>query len=273
MKLRINILSLFLSFLLIFTLCSCDGASEAASPEDALKSIMTEEEIDRLSVFADGIEPSYKGEMSAVYYIHVKESADKLSQVGTKGTAFLISELDRFTGRDDEYLRKGFFSAVTLAIWRTSPKAVRGAAWQYFDQKEHYNEFEKECIVGFYKQANKRIPKIIATNESLDLKLDKLKTYGIISIPFIVDEINRGHSEYARYFIEIGLHLSTPEFMEFFGDLLLSDEEKREKIVNHPKAEDFDYKVWLSENEEDLNNLFKFLDAYCKEYEAEMAKG
>jgi hypothetical protein len=38
-------------------------------------------------------------------------------------------------------------------------------------------------------------------------------------------------------------------------------------------AEDFDYKVWLSENEEDLDNLFKFLDAYCAEYEAEMAKG
>ena len=277
MKTFVKIFALLFSLILISTLCSCNQSSEDALEsivtEDALKSIMTAEEINQLSVFADGIEPSYKGEMSAVYYVHVKESADKLSQVGTKGTAFLISELDRFTGRDDEYLRKGFFSAVTLAIWRTSPKAVRGAAWQYFDQKEHYNEFEKECIVGFYKQANKRIPKIIAANESLDLKLDKLKTYGIISIPFIVDEINRGHSEYARYFIEIGLHLSTPEFMEFFGDLLLSDEEKREKIVNHPKAENFDYKVWLSENEEDLDNLFKFLDAYCAEYEAEMAKG
>ena len=41
----------------------------------------------------------------------------------------------------------------------------------------------------------------------------------------------------------------------------------------YPPSEDFDYKVWLSENEEDLDNLFKFLDAYCEEYEAEMAKG
>ena len=33
-------------------------------------------------------------------------------------------------------------------------------------------------------------------------------------------------------------------------------------------AEDFDYKAWLEENKEDLDNLFKFLDAYCAEYEA-----
>ena len=274
MKLRINILSLFLSFLLIFTLCSCDGASEAASPEDALKSIMTEEEIDRLSVFADGIEPSYKGEMSAVYYVHVKESADKLSQVGIKGTCFLISELERFNGRDDEYLRKNFFSAVTLAIWRTSTNSVIGEAWLFFNKKKPCNnDFEKEVIVGFYKRANECIPKIIASNDSLDVKLEKMKKYGIFSIPFVVEEINLGHSEYSRYFVEIGLHLSTPEFMEYFGDLHLSDEEKHEMIISHPKAEDFDYKVWLEENEEDLDNLFKFLDAYCAEYEAEMAKG
>lgn len=33
-------------------------------------------------------------------------------------------------------------------------------------------------------------------------------------------------------------------------------------------AEGFDCKVRLSENEEDLNNLFTYLDAYCAEYEA-----
>ena len=275
MKTIVKIFALLFSLILISTLCSCNQSSEdtlkSITTEDVLKSIMTAEEINQLSVFTDGIEPNYKGEMSAVYYVHVKESADKLSQVGIKGTCFLISELERFNGRDDEYLRKNFFSAVTLAIWRTSPNSVRGEAWRFFNKKEHYNEFEKEAIVGFYKSTNECIPKIIASNDSLDVKLEKMKEYGIFSIPFVVEEINLGHSEYSRYFVEIGLHLSTPEFMEYFGDLHLSDEEKHEMIISHPKAEDFDYKVWLSENEEDLENLFKFLDAYCAEYEAETA--
>ena len=94
-----------------------------------------------------------------------------------------------------------------------------------------------------------------------------------MALPYVIKQIDKGHEEYISFFTEIGLHLSHRDFahlalLKHHGyDTLYDDEEYS------AGAEDFDYKVWLSENEEDLDNLFKFLDAYCEEYEAEMAKG
>ena len=45
-----------------------------------------------------------------------------------------------------------------------------------------------------------------------------------------------------------------------------SDPNRYDKLMAN--SETFDYRDWLSKNEEDLENLFTYLDAYCAEYEA-----
>ena len=76
------------------------------SAKETLDEIFTQQELQELSVFASGIKPEYKLEMSAVYYYDVKSWADELSKVGIKGTAFLISELESFTGDEFEYTQR-----------------------------------------------------------------------------------------------------------------------------------------------------------------------
>ena len=266
-----KIICVLLAVCLLVLSVGCDSTKTTQSVKETLDEIFTQQELQELSAFASGIKPEYKLEMSAVYYYDVKSWADELSKVGIKGTAFLISELESFTGDEFEYIHKGFYASVIFANWRVSPQNSLGLSWSYVNQPAN-NPFEKGCFVGFYRCANERIPKIISSDKEISVKFEELREFGILAIPFIVEEIERGNDEYVGYFREIGLHLSTPEFMEHFGNYFLLDEENHMAIINHPKAEGFDYKAWLDENKEDLDNLFKFLDAYCAEYEAEQNK-
>ena len=93
-----------------------------------------------------------------------------------------------------------------------------------------------------------------------------------IGVFFFFASKEKGDKEYEQFFVGLGLHIDVPEFKRRMPNYFLSWQERFDTTAFLEGSENFDYKVWLDENEEDLNNLFKFLDAYCAEYEAEQNK-
>ena len=123
-----------------------------------------------------------------------------------------------------------------------------------------------------WTHAKNELPKISKSFLSAEEKIEAYREFGIFAVPYVVKEIEKGHTEFEKFFVLIGAHLSTPDYLKIvertsFEQPPPTSEQIDEALLSC--AEDFDYKVWLSENEEDLDNLFKFLDAYCAEYEAE----
>ena len=213
---------------------------------------------------------------SWIRYDDVKKDSDELVEIGYEGLPVLIQIMNEQANNDNySFFDLSFWSAGTCAILRIDPNHKY---MSYTSDGEHYNPCHKESICLFYEKSIEEIPQILFSELNTEEKIFQLRYYGIFAIPFVVAEIEDGKTEYIPFFIEIGLHLSVPEYMEYmtiynstYNDIPIN--ERYINIRNDPKAKDFDYKVWLSENEETLDNLFKFLDAYCAEYEAELAKG
>ena len=134
--------------------------------------------------------------------------------------------------------------------------------------KEPPCDHTAENIHKIKKDSETACEEIISKNVSSREKLDVLREWGIYGLPYVLEEIEKGNTEFESFFTEIGLHLSHREYVEI-GISEHFQKEMYEKLKQTGSPTDFDYKVWLSENEEDLNNLFAYLDAYCAEYEAE----
>ncbi len=127
-------------------------------------------------------------------------------------------------------------------------------------------------IYSYYKYSTETLPKILLSDKATEEKLEVYRKSGVFAIPYVKSEIEKGNTQFEKFFPLIGAHLTTAEYMDIvevtdFEKPIPTQEEIDFVLMN--SSENFDYKVWLSENEEDLNNLFKFLDAYCAEYEAE----
>ena len=201
------------------------------------------------------------------YKEHPEESG-LLYHIGIRGLPVLIDKTKCFEpplidpGVSTEHYRKFWFNGV-IALLRCNERLL-----------DPGGDGNIEVLDDLLFNAEERCLKIISSLGSTNSKIKQLREYGLLAIPYVVDEIEKGNSGFERFFTDIGLHLTTEEYMSYISDtyspIVDRDSARYDLIRNHPKAEDFDYKVWLSENEEDLDNLFKFLDAYCAEYEAEM---
>lgn len=252
---------------------------------------LSADEITEIQTYLISIAPKLDLSLSQSSYRDYYNASNKAAQVGIHGMPALAElahskeKLAVLCSKPlyDEYSFQEFYSNVFIALLRTDRNFWYTCAQENGPDfiKIPTNSFNNAADIfstGTHSHRNyaflwtksqQEIPKIISSKVSFECKISSLKQYGLISIPFVVKEINKGHSEYEAYFTAIGLHMDTPEFMSYMTDYSLPWEERFEKEGFMDGAEDFDYRVWLSENEEDLENLFKFLDAYCAEYEAE----
>ena len=194
-------------------------------------------------------------------------AADEMCNVGIEGVPviaeLLITESPIFEGGfPRDYLRHGMY-----LILRIDPNDAHGCTGTH-----RIDDCTADCIADFYLLSKTECPKIISSGNSVKEKLAKLRRFGVYAIPYVVEQIQNGFDVYASFFTEIGLHLSAREYAHLVIEKHLYSDEVYSDAEYNKGAEDFDYKAWLEENKEDLDNLFKFLDAYCAEYEAEQNK-
>ncbi len=253
----------------VFSACSQEiGTSPNANSSSgglcnqgtAIDKVLSEEEQKKFVEFIEGINPEYQLFQSGVFYGDYKYESDKLVSVGIKGLPVLLTELEKMENNLDEHYRCMFFMACVNAIWRVNPISMQSVA-----DVSNSKGYEKNVISAFYKNVNADAQKIVKSDKTITEKLHLLRRFGILAVPFVEQELNKGNTEYEEFFLELGLHLLVPEFMEIFGDPNHMPEESYEILKNSNGAESFDYKVWLSENRTDLDNMFKFLDEYTKQ--------
>ncbi len=240
------------------------------APIDPLEGVLAEEEYAQIQTKINGIFQETHTDLlsySGYVYFFEREQSDKLSETaGYKGIPVLITEIEKMFDEKERFNDCEFFAASVFALMRVD------ALESKYRERPGRRTCTKKGICLRYRDSQEQIPEILKMKINTEEKIEKLREFGILTVPYVLEEIEKGNDEYASYFTAIGLHMETPEYMIYMSD--------RDRLWGHgfeqegfmDGSEDFDYKVWLSENEEDLNNLFKFLDAYCAEYEAEIAE-
>ena len=237
------------------------------TPRDPLEGVITEEEYNVIQTRINDILQETQMDLmrfSGYVYFFEREQSDKLSEaVGYKGLPVLITEIEKMFDEKEHFNDSEFFAASVFALLRVDALESR-----YRETPDHRTCTKKGFCLR-YKDSQEQVPEILKMKISTDEKFKKLREFGILAIPYILEELEKGNTEFEKYFTAIGLHMETPEYMIYMSD--------RDRLWEHgfdqegfmDGSEDFDYKVWYEENKEDLENLFKFLDAYYAEYEAE----
>ena len=218
----------------------------------------------------------------SVLYPKQPEFYNKLSTVGIKGLPVLIEkslfEREEIVNNHKTYCAAILRSKVVEGVLRVSKSdyyAPRKST--YVDENDRYL-----VLYNFARFSKEDLTETLESTMAFEEKMEIYCKFGIVSVPYVLKELEKGNKEFEEFFILIGAHITTPEYWlitepyyyheERTGHLRLSGypakEIKAAALKEHEKAETFDYKVWLEENEEDLNFLYEYLDAYCEEYEA-----
>ena len=264
---------IILAVLLLICNVACDRATTdiaQQNPVDPLEGVITAEEyIEIQNQINDILQETHMDLMrySGYVYFFNREQSDKLSEaVGYKGLPVLITEIEKMFDEKEHFNDCEFFAASVFALLR-----VDGLESRYREFPD-YRTCTKKGFCLRYRDSQEQVPEILKMKTSTDEKFKKLREFGILAIPYILEELEKGNTEFEKYFTAIGLHMETPEYMTYMSDRDRLWEHGFEQEGFMDGSEDFDYKVWYEENKEDLDNLFKFLDAYCAEYEAEQSK-
>lgn len=285
---KANVIRIIIPLIVLCFICSCSAEETQTPPiqtptnvnltsEQVINQIYTKEQIQAYTQKLENIEyqPCVISDMAS--YFQSPAECAQLYEIGIKGLPILIYNTSNNPTSEQTPVKLRMktayqmFGVVSLLRCRDIDVPFK-----------HRDDKCKENFYNFYIESKRICPVILSSTKSTEDKADELKYYGLFALPHILNDenINSGFSNnmdlYKNRLLEafgktIGLHLSTEEFMKIVSEDISRDEPYL-KIVNHPKAEDFDYKAWLDENKEDLDNLFKFLDAYCAEYEAEQNK-
>ena len=294
MKILFRSTAIFISiFLIVVNLSACgeDATTDLQSfsdskssistdtPSEILNDIYTKDERQAIEKHISEATNNAYSKLSTpgiVLYSMCPKECDELSEIGLRGAPLLFTDLiDRYslgTASYQSYQSHLYYAEVLCAILRTDTTILRGFYNDLLKKDPNItncDSFGKECVSSYYADAKERIPEIIASNDEFSDKAMKLITYGVFAIPYVVREIEKGNTEYEQIFVGLGLHIDVPELKRRMPNYFLSWQERFDSEAFLKGSENFDYKVWYEENKEDLDNLFKFLDAYCAEYEAE----
>ena len=273
MKQITKITCIILAVLLLISAVACEKSQTEAAQQttiDPLEGVITEEEYNVIQTrINDIVQETHMNLLpySGYMYFFEREQSDKLSEaVGYKGLPVLITEIEKKVEAEENYLHCAFCASTVYALLRIDELSISDR------ESPEYRNCTKKAFYSLYTNAKTQISDILKKEISTNEKISALRRCGIIAVPYVMSEIEKGNTEFEKYFTAIGLHMETPEYMIYMSDRDRLWEHGFEQEGFMDGAEDFDYKVWYEENEEDLDNLFKFLDAYCAEYEAEQNK-
>lgn len=271
MRTNIKIVSIIL--LLFVVLAGC-GSEPSSSPNTTTETqtITVETFNERQTAIYEEVlnsEPDWYSdeylELAGEPYIMTYAASKGIAHIGVEAVPVISVILNDKEAENIEEHKKDYLAHGIYSILHIDPFYVQGIG-------NNRIIYSKESICDFYKYAKEQIAKTLSSNSKTETKLLTLQKFGIYAVPEVVEKIKNGNVEYEEFFTVIGLHLSHQDYAELVAIKYLFSDDMHTKEDYLAGSEDFDYKVWYEENKEDLDNLFKFLDAYCAEYEAEQNK-
>ncbi len=292
-NLKSILLSVFLCVCLCFSLCSCsEQETYEAVPNKNVSRIdfsdagtLSDEEYTHIKTALSKIDVITNADLvmlGNLYLNTAKNEIEQASSFNVKGIPILVNETEilRDSVPDEIWTDEDFDPLVRSGLYWISAWVSLRVNYRYLSQ----TKTDARDFVKFTERAHTDIVNAINSTElKKEEKVTELAKYGFFSVPYAVREIEKGNTEYEKLFMYLGIHKSNREWTDDLIEqpLKYSDEiEDWHNTVYYPDFfnrvsegyGDFDYKIWLSENEDDLNMVLKFLDAYTAEYEAEQNK-
>lgn len=277
MKLSKKLVAVVLVCCVCMTISSC--SNDLASNGEAVFDVMTQEDFNKYDEIITSVQVEWLGYGGYQHYFYPNES-DKIYQIGIDGIPVLITKMNRIT--DEERHEGPYDGTVDVETWRENAKKAIDVC--------RYEQFWRNCVFVLLRtdgsdvnsakgshtdglnlllyESTQDCQKIIHTDWSVEEKLIELSRFGILAIPYVLEEIEKGNTEYEEYFRVIGLHLSTDVFADYMFNWKVQDRlERYDNMRLDARGRNFDYRVWLSENEEALNQLYEFLELHLTNYE------
>ena len=272
-----KMLILILCVILCLSLFGC-GDTHVSENENVspLDTILTETEQKEYSEFVEGVD--FPRDTDNFYY-QKKESVNKLSEIGIKGLPMLIIKSteneDWNAAKESREQNKSLGTSLSHDRLLTATALMR---IHYSDIFTPNNGVVKpsDNYYTYWEYVKEKLPEIADSDMTAEEKVSAYRKFGIFAVPYVMEEIEAGNTELEPFFALIGTHLTTAEYMQltdridptkYTGTPPPTEEEIDAILIEG--AKDFDYKKWYAENKTDIENLEKFLDAYCAEYEAE----
>lgn len=214
------------------------NSNEEFSESDNLKETTVEKTLNNITL--------NPGLYSDVSYRNTKEQSKKLYSVGIEGVTELISivESKKYSGHFETFLLSGIYSILRVDEFKM-------IALKYADISG------TDAFKTFLTHSQTEIPQIINSNTSTPEKISKLKNYGILCIPFLIDS-KVDLSEYKELFISLGLHMETYEWMEHL--IVAEDDEWNKSEAFLKNSNGFNYEKWIKENYNSLMDLQKHIN-------------
>lgn len=231
---------------LISTSCS-NNKSDLSQKADSSQVTLDKKQINEI---IDAIELEV-GIMSTVDYRFFKNESKELYRIGIEGVPVLINKLEKREYSNNSY--KAFWIFGIYSILRIDRDLVM-SEYSYIIKLDYFKQFLLD--------SRSRIPAIINSNESIEQKIDKLRMYGLLTIPYIKKMVPNCEILYMPLFYSIGLHLQTDEWMEFYS--YRNDENWYKSDEFMRKTETFNYFEWLNKNWESLDKVHTYINNYVQ---------
>ena len=270
---------LFICMLLF--LSGCKAKQTADTYKKTLDLVLTTQEQETFSNTIDNAFFTSHPSWSSVYYYGIADSVDKISEIGLKGLPVLIVksvELENIL--EDSDTKDEIAEGVEVAWYRMfTSSAILRVSYDTFLAPNGHKVKPSNNYYTYWEYVKKELPKIADSDMAAEEKVSAYRKFGIFAVPYVMEEIEAGNNELEPFFVLIGTHLTTAEYMQltdridptkYTGTPPPTEEEIDAMLIEG--AKDFDYKKWYAENKTDIENLENFLDAYCAEYEAKQTE-
>ncbi len=281
-----RIVCVCVSLVLCILNCACSSGKLCDLSDYTTATVLSDEEYTDIENHISNLEITSPqlNFLSQIGAHHAQPEVIYISEIGIRGIPVLLEvlkELEIQRSNEENSHEENVLIMVKQGIFETSMYTilhstdyhcgktfVEDAAPLHKVPEHSSMQGSKAMMSCFFLTAEAEIPKILESDTDIPSKFPKLARFGILAIPYILPEIEKGETEYEKYFTYIGLHLASKDFIK--TSISIHYEERWEELQqdeNYTKgAEDFDYKEWLDENANDIRALLKYIEEYTQEF-------
>ncbi len=250
------------------------NVSDFSTTNEVINKFYSNNEREEILYFIDSVEFRWDPLLSGAQYNLTNESVRTLSSIEIKGLPLLIERIFEYESlRKDEYFMyetaRGAVLAEDYSLTMHCILRIEYPLFLLLCNESELNVAWSDVCYKAWSEIKDSLEKTLNANISADEKLKFYRKMGMLSVPYVVKELEKGNTELETFFALVGAHLTTEEYLlsverDDYANPRISSEEFDSALI--ASSEGFNYKLWVEENQKDINNLFEYLDEHCAKY-------